>query len=204
MSTAIRMSKLDKPALQLASSERGSKLVDLIRTKERVATHMELDMHLMRGGTLPITRSGTIIIHAGPGEAFGSEVSFFNYIYKVPQKLQRRSDCAIILEHPDIRVETVGESYVLKGRIKNVISDFPSAFGWYRTEKITGIPSGVATSRDDPEARYFFKLSKGHYIGAVARGTTYSIKAHEIAALYSPDDSGLHIAFVRDADGLQS
>lgn len=134
-----------------------------------------LDERLQAGVQFSWTRSGTDLIYTRPGEALGSQIRFFDHVFDIPRRYQKLKDAALELESPGVTVTTtLSGLYVVQGRVKGVVEEFPAEDGWYLVDA-KGIPQGKQVSDRDPNARYSWRRNIGEdeegngYIGSAAR-----------------------------------
>lgn len=135
------------------------------------------------------TRTGTILIYEKPDKSFGRFVGFEGIVFEVPEQFQGKTNCALVVEHPDFEIINVSEdaagsntdfdlktirarSYELivkdPSRI-HLIENFPRKDrGWYMPHTKT-IISQDAEVTELAEARHLWRLSNGSYIGSMGR-----------------------------------
>ena len=153
--------------MALTLSERDVPLLKALSTNALTPNIKQLDAHLQKGRKLPGTWS-TPILYGAPGTPLGPQISFSGLIFNVPKKYQGCKDIA--LTYGDTSTKREGDATVVTGRILHVVRNFPTAGGWYGTDKATGIPKGEQqVSSDNPRARRLWRVN-GAYVGAVVRG----------------------------------
>jgi hypothetical protein len=146
-------------------------LKDALQTPGRLANNKALDSWYAqsRATAFPLIWSGTGIVYAAPGEKIGSKIQFNRLVFNVPKRYQGMRDIALLLEHPDFRIEEVDGVLTVKGNVIGVTHNFPKRSGLYLTDEF-GIPRGKELFSDDsnPELRHLDRAD-GEYVGAVVR-----------------------------------
>ena len=126
----------------------------------------DVDGYLKSGNLLPTVRTGTMLIYDTPGVVFGSRVEYSGLTYNVPKEYQGLANCALVLKHPNFKVE----GRTLRGDRVNVVENFPALNGWYGVDEAFGIPQGSSKESRDPSARQLLRLD-GPCISMVVRGS---------------------------------
>ena len=155
-------------ALELAKSE-GKILVpnDVI---DRILTETN--------AKLPWHRTGTLVIYEAPGKPFGekvvhSDVVNFNTTisFEVPLQFRGKTDCALVIEHPDFELVSQGDNHEIRVDDTSKIhpfEHFPTTRGtWHSYDKKFRIPTGETVQESD-NARLLWRLG-GCYIGSFNR-----------------------------------
>ncbi len=167
--------------------------------------------------------TGTLVIYEKPDKPFGEQVVFswedirtainYSISFKVPKQFRGKTNCALVIEHPDFELVEVGKNnfeiprisknhdrrsrqYELKpikgARIK-LIENFPKKLvGWYNKDPETKIPQGEPVSKSD-KARYLCRLDSA-YLGPIVRGFDFYDKKY--VGLYNWPSFGFGVAFI--------
>ena len=145
--------------------------------------------------------TGTFVIYEAPDKKLGKNVIFswkdnkveYSISFEVPKKFRGKSNCALVVEHPDFDLIDLGNNkYELKITDEKVhqIQDFPKSDGWYMPNAETGIPHGEAV-KGSSDSRYLWRLEDSSYLGPVAR-VSYGRDVY----LYYWPSNGLGVALV--------
>lgn len=107
--------------------------------------------------------TGTLLVYEAPGKPFGEYVkdSSTKWIFDVPKEFQGKADLALLLEHPNFKVEQgqYGLTFVKAAPLYKIRAiDFPKRDGWYLPNEF-GIPTGEEVSSSNKDARYLLRLS---------------------------------------------
>ena len=114
-------------------------------------------------------RTGTFIIYEAPDKKFGEQVIFEGITFNVPEQFIGKTNCALVVEHPDFDLIDLGDSkYEIRVSDKHIhqIERFSKEEGWHLTEY--GIPVGAEVASSKNDARYLYRINKTH-IGSVVR-----------------------------------
>ena len=123
--------------------------------------------------------TGALVIYEKPDKPFGNKVNFgwknnglnYSISFHVPKRFRGKTNCALIVEHPDFEIKTVGENeYELKsvdGANIRLIENFSKRDGWYMPDAETKIPHGKKVE-EHPDSRYLWRLDSD-YIGLLGR-----------------------------------
>jgi len=139
--------------------------------------------------------TGTLVIYEKPNKPFGRRIVFgwkddnhvnYSISFTVPEQFRGKSDCALVIEHPDFEILEISKDRDSKSRdfdlidlgnnryeiklidVANIhlIESFPGKDDWYKPHQ--GIPQGEPV-RESKKARYLWR-SNTAYISPVARG----------------------------------
>ncbi len=120
--------------------------------------------------------TGTLVIYEKPDKPFGKEVNFgwednglnYSVSFKIPKQFQRKTNCALVVEHPDFELVNLGnnryEIKVVDGSSIRLVQDFPKKNGWHLKDH--GIP---IVAKEHSNSRYLWRTSSS-YIGPLGRG----------------------------------
>ena len=151
----------------LALAQREGRLIVPHDVHDRILTETTDEQYLIQN--YPVW-TGTLAIYEAPDTPFGEQVVFQGLTFIVPAQLQGKTNCALIVEHPDFEIVTLGGSrYELRVSDESIhlLKNFPKKDGWYIPHSERKIPQDelVAESKD---ARYLWRLG-GSYLGPVVR-----------------------------------
>ena len=127
---------------------------------------------------------GTAIIYEKPDTAFGDKVVCnwehdrvnYSITFNIPEQFRGKANCALIAEHPDFELVSLGNnSYELKADEKSIslLENFPKEtfnMGGYHYDERFRIPVGepLNVQQADNTVRYLWRIA-GSYIGLLAR-----------------------------------
>ena len=173
-------------ALALAKQE--GKLIVPNDVHDRILTETKDEIYLRQN--YPV-RTGTFIISEAPDKPFRKNVVcswddnkvVYSISFKVPKQFRGKTNCALVVEHPDFELIDrelgdlpKGQTDLGNNRYEIRVSDeanihqieqFPKIEGWYLTDH--GIPVGAKVGDSIDDARYSLRLYKA-YLGPVRRG----------------------------------
>ncbi len=195
-------------ALALAKQE--GKLIVPNDINDRILTETTDEQYLSLRQNYPVW-TGTLVIYEAPDKKFGEQVVFswkdihtkvnYSISFLVPEQFQGKTNCALVIEHPDFEIKTVGENeYEIKslGEIR-LLESFPKENGWYNTDPETKIPIGEPV-KESEDARHFWRLDSA-YIGSVARVGVFYGRRRGAGAYDYWSDSGV-VLFPVSSDQL--
>jgi hypothetical protein len=125
--------------------------------------------------------TGTCVIYEAPDKPFGEKVVYrwedyngigYSIRLAVPEHLRGKTNCALVIEHPDFGIVVMGNStYELEADEKTIalIENFPKESGkWHEFDERFRIPVG-SQKRKNKSLRRLWRLDDS-YLGPVARG----------------------------------
>ena len=143
--------------------------------------------------------TGTMLVYEAPGVPFGKYVkdSVTGWIFDVPEEFQGKTDIALLLEHPDFKIEegAYGMTFVRPAPLYEISSmPFPTKDGWYLPNGF-GIPTGDEVSRSNKDARYLSRRSEAT-VRPVVRWYYDFGNRRNVVCFYGPDDYRLGVGYV--------
>ncbi len=173
--TEVRMGLPFFQALALAKQE--GKIIAPNFVHDRILTETKDEKYLEQNYSV---WTGTLAIYEAPDKPFGKEVvSYWKYNYdveysisfKVPKQFQGKTNCALVIEHPDFELINIGNNnYELRVDEQSVrlIQNFPKKDGWYIPHSETKIPHGKKVEQG-PDSRYLWRIADSSFIGPLFR-----------------------------------
>ncbi len=105
-----------------------------------------------------LVMTGTVVVYTAPNRPFEALVKNNNLVFEIPERYRENPNIALVLTHPNFTIEKQDNGlYVLKGKITNVVYDFPAENGWYLTEDKTGIPMWQQVPETSQHARQLMR-----------------------------------------------
>ena len=180
-------------ALELAK-KRGKIIIPLLAYKRIIESSIspilkrEIPPHIKSGLQ---AWTGTAIIYEAPDKPFEELVRFkwqedmssdprkhlfaqFEIVFRVPRQFRGKTNCALVIEHPNFEIINSGNRYELNPKSPDsvhLIETFPKKVnGTYNPENEFGIPRGDDVSRMTIEfsrVRYLFRATD-NYVGLIA------------------------------------
>ena len=143
--------------------------------------------------------TGTMLVYEAPGVPFGKYVkdSVTGWIFDVPGEFQGKVDIALLLEHPDFKIEegAYGMTFVRPAPLYQISSmPFPKVDGWYLPNEF-GIPTGDEVSRSNKDARYLSRRSEATLRPVVRWDYDFGYR-RVVGCVYGPDGYGLGVGYV--------
>jgi hypothetical protein len=119
----------------------------------RMATVREANMALKSGERLDGARTATFVVQADVDKPFGVQVASAGLTYLVPREYWTSVNTMLVLQHPEIEIDK--SSGIVRGEVKKILLR-PTVDGPYETDPATGLPNGIESPSDNPNAIHWY------------------------------------------------
>lgn len=164
----------------LALAKRECRIIVPNFVHDRILTETDENKKLVGASARPMT--GTMVIFPEAGMPFGKKIVYewedyrsnqYSISFVVPARFRGKSDCRLIVEHPDFDLVATGKNtydLIADRTAIHLLDGNLYSPGNYRYDERYRLPIGCRTHKKDSESqRYSLNIKHGKYIGLVVR-----------------------------------